>query len=164
MRRLLAIGALAATLSGCFPYVTSYVHLDAPGVKHLQAACRDVGPPVFAYVESSGLRVEVTMEPGLLASRSKSGFLRVRTESSAVSIPDPIGYVTPTGRPEMSFRLTPGVSGTSYSQQFDFVGLPPITFSGTLKLPLIVVDGLRIQLPVFEFERRPYASIVPLNC
>lgn len=88
----------------------------------------------------------------------------MRTEISAVSIPDPIGYVTPTGRPVISFQLVPGVSGSVYAQQFDFVGLPPITFSGTLKLPPIDISGVLIQLPVFEFERRPYAGIVPLNC
>ena len=38
MMKLLALGVLLTTLTGCFPYATSYVHLDAPGITH-DAGC-----------------------------------------------------------------------------------------------------------------------------
>jgi hypothetical protein len=58
----------------------------------------------------------------------------------------------------------PGVSRGRHVHRFEFVGLPAIEFSGTLTLPVIVVDGVKVQLPVFEFERRPYGGFAPLNC
>jgi hypothetical protein len=179
MKRMLAAGILLATMPGCFPYATSYVHLDAPGTNYIQAACGDVGPPVFASYERNGVRFDVTLEPGW-ASRSKAGFLRLRgPQDVAVSIPDAIGYLTQSdksGQPALRFELKRIVHSESryadeslmrrgvIDHRFDFVGLPPITFSGTLRLPTVYVDGVAVTSPIFTFERRPYAGIAPLNC
>ena len=102
LTKLLAIGVLLATLSGCFPYVTSYVHLEAPGITNT-GAC--TGPPVYASYEAKGARFAVTLEPGL-ASRSSAGFLRVRApQDMVVSIHEAIGYLTPEGQTPIRFEL-----------------------------------------------------------
>ena len=179
MTRMLATGILLATLPGCLPYATSYVHLDAPGVSYIQAACGDAGPPVFASYERNGVRFDVTLEPGW-ASHSKAGFLRLRgPRQVTVSIPDPSGYLTQSGKggePALRFELKRMEHPESrhadeillrrdvIDHRFDFVGLPPITFSGTLQLPTVYLDGVAVTSPTFTFERRPYAGIAPLNC
>src|SRR6266851_9586089 len=172
MTRTLATVFLLATLSGCFPYVTSYVHLDASEVSHTQAACSNVGPPVFATYERNGVRFDVTLEPGW-ASRTKEGFLRLRApQHMVISIPEPTGYVQPTDKgdhPALRFELRRTEHPENrfgaeilkrrgvLEHRFDFVGLPPITFSGTLRLPTVYVDGVAVTSPLFEFERRPHA-------
>ena len=179
MKTLLAAGIVLATMPGCLPYATSYVRLDAPGIQYMHAACGDGGPPVFASYEVNGARFDVTLEPRW-ASRSKAGFLRLRgPEHMTVSIPDPSGYVTQRDKgdqPALRFELKRIVHSESrfgdemrvrrgvVDHRFDFVGLPPITFSGTLRLPTVYVDGAPVASPVFTFERRPYAGFAPLNC
>jgi hypothetical protein len=182
---MLAVGSLLATLAGCFlPLVTSYVHLTAPGVNY-SPVCGNVGPPVFAKYERNGVRFTVTLET-TLESDAKGGFLRVAAPHGTISIPEPIGYIARTdkrGEPALRFelraaeypkyqnRLTPEQNrliaemlARGGIHRFDFAGLPPITFSGTLTLPTVYVDGVAITSPVFEFDRRSYAGIVPFNC
>jgi hypothetical protein len=176
---MLATGIFLGTLPGCFPYVTSYVHLEAPGASYLPAACGDVGAPVFATYERNGVRFDVTLEPGW-ASHSKAGFLRVRAPQDAViSIPEPSGYLAQKGRTDQAalrFELARSENLENrygaeilkrrgvVDHRFDFVGLPPITFSGTLTLPIVYVNGAAAISPSFAFERRPYAGVAPLNC
>ena len=176
MRDIVAIGMASLALTGCFPYATSYVHLEAAGVGHKQAACRDVGPPVFASYERNGAKIDVTLEPGW-AARSKAGFLRVRApQSIAVSLHEDFGYITPDGQPAIRFELKrveppeerfgreilrrQGV----LEHRFEFSGLPPIAFSGSLRLPSLLVDGAEVDTPSFRFDRRTYAGVAPMNC
>lgn len=174
MTKLLAIGILVAVLPGCFPYVTSYVHLEAPGIRNTGGCA---GPSVFATYEAQGARFDVTLEPGALASRSSAGFLRVRApQSLAISMPEAIGYVTPEGRAPLRFQLTrvePPEErfgremlkrGGVLEHRFEFSGLPPIDFSGTLRVPTMYLDGVAISSPSFKFDRRPWAGVLPLNC
>jgi hypothetical protein len=171
--RLLSLG-LALALMGCFPYVSSYVHLEAPGVTNTGACA---GPPVFASYEVNGARFGVTLEAGLIASRSTTGFLRVRAPSGmVVSMPEQSAYVTPEGRAPIAFTLSrvepaEGRLAREYlagqgtaEHRFEFSGLPPITFAGELKLPTIYLDAAAVTSPLFKFHRRPYAGVVPLNC
>jgi hypothetical protein len=48
--------------------------------------------------------------------------------------------------------------------RFVLVDLPPITSTGTLELPIVYVDGIGVESPVFTFERRTHAGIAPVNC
>jgi hypothetical protein len=173
MKKLLAIGVLLATLPGCFPYITSYVHLEAPGIQNTGGCA---GPSVFATYEAQGARFDVTLEPGSV-SRSSAGFLRVRApQNMVVSMPEAVGYVTPEGQAPIRFELSRvepweerfgrevlkrrGV----LEHRFVFSGLPPIAFSGTLKVPTLYLDGVAVTSPSFKFDRRPWAGVVPLNC
>ena len=47
---------------------------------------------------------------------------------------------------------------------FVFTGLPPIDFPGRLELPPIIVDGVTVPMPVFDFDVRPWAGFAPINC
>jgi hypothetical protein len=173
MTKLLAIAVLLATLPGCFPYVTGYVHLEASGITNTGGCA---GPPVFATYEAKGARFAVTLEPGM-ASRSDAGFLRVRApQNVVVSMHEAIGYLTPEGRAPIRFelrRVEPWEERFArevlqrqgvLEHRFEFSGLPPIAFSGTLKLPTLYLDGVAVDSPSFEFDRRPYAAVAPLNC
>lgn len=165
----------AVLVAACFPYATSYVHLEAPGATHIHV-CRNVGPPVFASFERNGARFDVTLEPGM-ASRTKAGFLGVRTTADAVvTIPDPVGRMKQANQPEMTFELKPLESQNhprvdemirrrgSAVHRFELTGLPPIISSGTLRLPVLMLDGARIELPELAFERRLFGGVMPLNC
>ena len=173
MKKLLAIAVLLATLPGCFPYVTSYVHLEAPGITNT-GAC--TGPPVSANYEANGARITVALGPSLFAS-SSAGFLRVRTpQNIVVSMREPIGHLTPEGKAHIRFELTlvepkeDRVSREILKRQgvvehkFIFSALPPIESSGTLKLPTLYLDGFAVDSPLFKFDRRRYAGVAPLNC
>jgi hypothetical protein len=180
MTRMLAALALLATLTGCYPYVASYVHLAASesGVSYVPV-CGNAGPPVYAKYERNGVRFTVTLESAV-ESGAIVGFLRLAAPPhAAISIPDPIGYVArndKSGEPALRFELRPAEYPKNQNRitdetlarigvyRFDFAGLPPITFSGTLKLPTVFVDGVAVTSPVFEFERRSYAGVVPFNC
>ena len=146
MAKLLALVLFLATLPGCAPYVSSYVHLDAPGIKN-SAAC--AGPPVFATYEAQGARFAVTLEPKL-ASRSTSGFLRVRAPSGvAVVLSTTTGYIIPEGKDPIPLQLVPVEPPEErlarevlrrqgiLEHRFEFSGVPPITFAGTLSLPAV---------------------------
>jgi hypothetical protein len=179
MRTILASAVILATLASCFPYVTSYVHLEAAGVSHLSSACRDVGPPVFATYEANGASFRVTLEPGW-ASHSKAGFLMVRApDNMVVSIPEPIGYLRRNDKPDqpaLPFNLRKSDNyenrygaeilerGGLVDHRFSFVGLPPIEFSGILTLPTVYVNNTAVTSPSFTFERRSHAGVAPLNC
>jgi hypothetical protein len=159
-----------ATLTACFPYFTSYIHLQAPEGTTVRAACgNSVGPPVFARYERYGARFEVTMEPGM-AARAQNGFLRVRAPANVVvAIPDPSAYLgLDNGDPPIRFQLrlaqTTNPDGM-VEQRFDFEGLPAkIDFGGTLHLPEVNVDGKAVIAPVFEFSRQRYAGVASANC
>jgi len=159
-----------ATLAACFPYFTSYVHLQAQEVTLVAATCgNNAGPPVFARYERNGARFDVTLEPGL-AARTQNGFIKVRAPANVtVAIPDAAGYVgLENGDPPIRFRLklaqTANLAGM-VEQRFDFEGLPAkIDFGGTLHLPDVIVDGKTVVAPVFEFYRQRYAGVAPANC
>ena len=179
MASSVVVGLTATVLSGCFPYMISYVHLDGPGVTYKRAPCRDGAPVAVAY-EKSGARFEVTLEPHNLSSL-QDAYLKVRAPRDVVvSIPDPTAL----------FKFRSPREGTSISVQlkaaqldwhgpfveelrrnsplaeyrFVFVAPPPIDSPGTLHLPVVLLDGVAVEAPVLTFERRPYAGIAPLNC
>lgn len=173
MMKLLAFAVLLATLPGCFPHITSYVHIEAPGITN-SGAC--AGPPVFATYKSKGARFAVTLEPGL-ASRSSAGFLRVLApQDMVVAMHEAIGYLTPEGQARIRFelkRVEPWEERFAreilkrqdvLEHRFEFSALPPIAFSGALKLPTLYLDGVAVEAPSFKFDRRPYAGVAPLNC
>jgi hypothetical protein len=173
MTKLLAIAVLSVTLPGCFPYATSYVHLEASGITNT-AGC--AGPPVFANYEARGARIAVTLGPSMIAGTS-AGFLRVRAQQDmVVAMDEAFGYLTPQGQAPIRFELRrverwedrfgreldkrQGV----LEHRFEFSALPPITFSGSLTLPTLYLDGVAVESPSFKFDRRPYAGVAPLNC
>ena len=99
---LLTTGVLLLTLPGCFPYVTSYVHLEASGITNTSAC---TGPPVFANYEAKGAYFAVTVGPSLFAGVS-AGFLTVRApQEMVVSMHEAIGYLTPEGQAPIRFAL-----------------------------------------------------------
>ena len=168
---------VAVTLPGCFPYVTSYVYLDSPGVTYKRSPCYD-GAPVGVTYEKNGVRFEVTLEPHAL-SPLKHAYLKVRApRSAAISIPEPTALIMFRGQDKpTSVRLQaapldwqgPYVAEMRRKSplaeyRFVFTDLPSIDSPGTLKLPIVVADGAALESPVFTFERRSYAGIVPLNC
>ena len=167
----------AATLPGCFPYVTSYVYLDSPGVTYKRSPCYD-GAAVGVAYERNGVLFEVTLEPHAL-SPLKQAYLKVRApRGAAISIPEPTALITFRGQNSpTSVRLQaapldwqgPYVEAMRRKSplaeyRFVFSDLPPIDSPGTLKLPVVVADGAALESPIFTFERRSYAGIVPLNC
>lgn len=173
MMKLLAIVILLATLPGCFPYVTSYVHLQAPGITNT-GGC--TGPLVFANYEAKGARFAVTLGPSLFAG-SGAGSLRVRApQNMVVLMQEAIGYLTPEGKAPIRFELRrverwedrfgreilkrQGV----FEHRFEFSAFPPIAFSGTLTLPAVYLDGVAVDSPSFKFDPQSYAGIAPLNC
>ena len=108
---------------------------------------------------------------------TSAGFLRVRApQNMLVAMDEAFGYLTPEGQAPIRFELRhverwedrfgreldkrQGV----LEHRFEFSALPPITFSGTLRLPTLYLDGVAVESPPFKFDRRPYASVVPLNC
>lgn len=175
----LAIALILGTLTGCFPYVMSYVYLDSPGVNYLHFPCRD-GAPVGVMYQRNEVRFEVTLEPHGL-SPLKDAFLRIRAPRHVViSIPNPIARITYLGTEQgksMSVQLKstpldwqgPYVAAARQRSPlaeylFVFADLPPITSPGTLELPVVFVGGIAVESPLFTFERRPYAGMPPLNC
>ena len=147
-----------AFLAGCFPYVTTYVHVEAPGAT-AHGGC--AGPATIARVQSGRLRLEVSLEPGRIASRTPTtGFLAV-TGAREVSLASTAAHLLPEGRgaTKVAFQLRP-----AGFQRFEFAELRDIPSAGTLHLPALLIDGAEVALPVFRFERRPYAGFLPLNC
>jgi len=170
------IGAFAVV--GCFPLAANYVHLDSPGIQHVQAICRDIGPPVFATWESAGKRFQVTLKP-LYAARTGEGFVRVQGRKDSVVRPAELqGRIVRTdgiAPAELRFGfarrdevLSPHAipvppHGTIW-HTFVFTGLPSIDFPGRLELPPMIVDGVSVPMPAFDFEIRPWAGFAPINC
>jgi hypothetical protein len=168
---------VAATLPGCFPYLTSYVYLDGPGVTYKRSPCYD-GAPVGVAYEKNSVRFEVTLEPHAL-SPLKQAYLKVRApRSAAISIPEPTALITFRGQGKptsVHLQAAPLDWQGPYVEEmrrksplaeyrFVFIDLPSIDSPGTLKLPIVVADGAVLESPIFTFERRSYAGIVPLNC
>ena len=175
---LLVVAVAALAVAGCFPLAATYVHLDSPGIRHVQAICRDIGPPVLAAWESSGVRFEATLKP-LYAAKSGEGFVRVQGRKDSIVRPaEPLGrIVRKDGNAPTELRfgferrdevLSPHAipvppHGTVW-HTFVFTGLPPIDFPGRLELPAMIVDGVSMPMPAFEFEIRPWAGFAPINC
>ncbi len=168
-----------ATLTGCFPYAADYVYLESPGVSHRRAPCHGGAPMGVAY-EKSGVRFELALEPHAL-SRSKDAYLKVfAPRYVAISIPEPIARVRFRSDPEsqsasIQLKVTPldwqgpyvaEMRRTSPLAEYRFVfsNLPPMTSPGTIELPVVLADGTVVESPVFAFERRTYAGLLPLNC
>lgn len=179
VRAGVVIGVAVGMLPGCFPYVMTYVYLDGPGVTYRRAPCQD-GAPVGVAYEKSGIRFEVTLEPHTM-SPLKDGYLKLRASRSAlISIPDPIALLQFRGQPEgssTSVRLEaasldwqgPYVDEARRTSplaeyRFVFADLPLIDSPGTLRLPVVLIDGVAVESPVLTFERRSYAGMPPLNC
>ena len=174
-RRALAPISALLTLAGCVPYVTSYSHLEAEGVHERRPVCGDIGPPVFAIYEAHGLRFQVTLEPGTGVLGGNS-YVRFFTADTSVVTIQGGGVMTPSGGEPVAFALKPGSPDPSpYSgpylkerrrteHRYVFVGVEPLPASGSHRLPEILVDGERVSLPVFTFERRIHAGITPINC
>jgi hypothetical protein len=173
MMKLLAIGVLLATLPGCFPYVTSYVHLEASGITNTGACA---GPLIFANYEAKGARIAVTLGPSMIAGTS-AGFLRVQApQNMIVAMEEAFGYLTPEGQAPIRFELRRVERWEDrFGREFlkrqgvlehrsEFSALPPINFSGTLALPTLYLDGVAVESPSFKFHRRAFAGVVPLNC
>ena len=173
------IGLAVGTLTGCFPYVTTYVYLDSPGVSYKRSPCYD-GAPVAAAYQRDEVHFEVTLEPHAL-SYSKEAYLKLRAPRNiAIAIPDPIVLVTFHGARKLdstSVQLKavpldwqgPYVADMRRQSplmeyRFVFGDLPPIHSPGTLQLPVVFADGIAIPSPLFTFDRRAYAGVVPLNC
>jgi len=173
------IGVAVAMLPGCFPYVTSYVYLDGPGVTHRRSPCRD-GAAVGVAYEKSGIRFEATLEPHGL-SPLKEGYLKLRApRNAAISIPNPIARLRFRSQgegisTEVHLRPAPLDWQGPYVDEmrrksplaeyrFVFSDLPPIDSPGTLQLPVVFIDGVAVDSPIFTFERRTYAAMEPLNC
>lgn len=170
---------LLTTLAGCFPYVTSYVHLEASGARYQREVCNQFGPYVALDLERSGVQIRVSLEPGY-SQRSKFGFLRLRAPRDViVSIPNPTALIrfrddkvalptqlalTPPPRERIN-KFAPLKRDDRIAEYvFEFVDFPFISEPGSLTLPEIVVDGAALALPVIAFQRRPFAGILPLNC
>jgi hypothetical protein len=170
--------AAAVALAGCIPLAGSYVHLEAPGIRHVEGICRDIGPPAIATWDSGGVRFELILRP-LFESSKAGSYLRVRARKDAdVRLAEPQGRLyrregasTKEWRfglllreaDPMRYESALGPTATTW-HTFSFTGLPPIDFSGRLELPLILVDGKPIPMPAFDFEIRPWATFAPLNC
>ena len=168
IKRICSAAALA-TLAGCIPHVTSYVHLRAPEGTFVPATCGNSGPPVFARYDRNGAQFDVTLEGGM-AARAQNGFMRVRAPANVtIAIADAAGYMElDNGDPPIRFRLKLAATtnnGGIVEQRFDFEGLPAkIDFGGTLHLPDVIVDGKTVVAPVFEFYRERYVGVAPANC
>ncbi len=176
---MIFIGAALATLLGCVPYVTSYVYLESPGVTYRRAPCYD-DAPVGAVYERGGVRFELTLEP-LALSHSKDAYLKLSApRNTAISIPMPIANIKLRGQSEVKsttvlLKAVPLDWQGPYVDEmrrksplaeyrFIFLALPPIQSPGTVKLPAVLIDGVPVESPIFTFERRTYAGMVPLNC
>ena len=173
------IGLTLAVLPGCFPYVTSYVYLDSPGVTHRRAPCYD-GAPLGVVYEKGGASFELVLEP-LVLSRSNDAYLTLRAPRHvSISIPVAVARIRFRGETESqsaSVNLNaapPDWQGPFVEERrrksplaeyrLVFSSLPPINSPGTLELPDVLVDGVVVASPIFAFERRAYAGMVPLNC
>jgi hypothetical protein len=167
----------ASLTAGCFPWVTSYLYLDAEGVTHPRGRCGNVAPPAAATYERSGVRFDVTLEARTLAI-SKAGLLRVRApQDTKVSIPKPRAHISmengslrtfelqPRGHPPENRSAVESLARMGLRDHyFYFVDVPEFSSPGRLTLPAVYLDGVEVIAPVFTFERRPHAAFVPLNC
>lgn len=133
-----------------------------------------------AVYEKGGVSFELALEPHAL-SASKAAYLKLRAPRQvAISIPDPIARVRFRGAPEnesasVNLKLAPLDRQGPYVEEmrrksplveyrFVFLNFPTIHSPGTLQLPAVWVDGVVVESPTVTFERRTYASMVPLNC
>ena len=167
----------AAILAGCFPYAMNYVSLDGAEVTYRRSPCRD-GAPVGVAYERGGVRFEVSLEPHAL-SPLKDAYVKLRApRDAAISIPESTALMTFAGRREATavhLVAAPLDWQGPYVEEarrksplaeyrFIFADLPPIDSPGTLQLPAVLVNGVRVESPVLTFERRSYVGMPPLNC
>lgn len=174
----LAAALSTVTVAGCFPLAANYIHLDAPGIGHRPALCRDVGPPSIATWEAAGVRFRATLKPPFDSKRG-DGYLQawapkgldirpaeaqgriVRADGGA---PAEIRFGLARRDDALPRYAAPVPPQGDVGRTFVFTGLPPIDFPGRLELPPMVVDGVTVPMPSFAFEVRPWAGIAPLNC
>ncbi len=169
----------AASLSGCFPYATTYVHLDVENIERKHEICRQYGAPAMASFESNGVRSEFNLNPSKATYDKVAGFTITAAQNVVLSMPDDRVRVTIEGRAEpviarivstsakrsanvqlIAERARPG----NQRYRFDLMDLPPLSSRGTLELPAIYADGIALQVPTLTFERRGFVGILPLNC
>ncbi len=174
-----AILVATASLSGCFPYATTYVHLDAENIERKHEICRQYGAPAMASFESNGVRFEFNLDPSKANYDKVAGFTIVAAQNVVLSMPDDRVRVTIEGFAEavivpiVSKSAKRGPNGQLVTEitrpgnqryRFDFVGLPPLSSRGTLEMPAIYADAIALPLPKLTFERRGFVGILPLNC
>ena len=178
--RTLLMGFVLVVLSGCFPYVMSYIHLDSPEITHIRVLCGDAGAPSGALYNHNEVSFLVALEPHGL-SPLKEAFIRLRAPRNvAISIPDPVARVTflgedaadPVSIPLEAAPLDwqgPYVEEMRRKSSFEeyrfvFVGFPKIDGPGSLQLPTVLIGEIPVELPELTFERRRYAGMAPINC
>lgn len=176
--RSLALACVAFAVAGCFPLAANYIHLEAPGVQHKLALCRDIGPPTRATWQAAGVRFQVALKPPFESQRPE-GYIQVWARKDLVIRPsEPRGRVVRTdgGAPaEIAFGLErrddvlapnaiPVPPYGNVWHTYAFTGLPAIDFPGRLELPPMVVDGVTVPMPAFTFDVRGWAGFAPLNC
>ena len=130
--------------------------------------------------EKGGVSFELSLEPHAL-SPLKDPYLKLSApRHAAISIPEPIALIRFSGESANQFaavnlKVAPPDRQGPYVKdrrrksplaeyRFVFSNLPPINSPGTLELPDVLVDGVVVASPIFAFERRAYAGMVPLNC
>jgi hypothetical protein len=175
----LSILVTTASLSGCFPYATTYVHLDAENVKRSNEICRQYGAPAAAIYETNGVRFEFNLDPSSANLHKAPGFTIVAAPNVALSMPDARVRVSFEDRAEPSFarveskwvkREANGLLSAESRYpgdrfyRFNFVGLPPLSSRGMIEMPTIYANGIALPLPKFTFERRGFVGILPINC
>lgn len=177
MAKSIGVALSALFLGSCFPYATSYVHLDGSGVTHLREMCRDFGAPIAVAYHRAGVGFEISLHPGH-SSRSKTPFLKLRAPPKlALSMPERRAHLLSEGRTidvplnfkgasrDLDGRLEATIELRGLSEYwFEFAVPAQSGSSGTLKLPTIYVDGTAVESPLLSFERRLFAGAVPLNC
>ena len=180
--RALPLVVAPALLSGCFPYASSYVHVEADQAAPVLEFCRISGPQVGLRYERQGDRIEVSIEPGALG-RSKAAYVAVRVKRGhEVSVQGNAIVQAADGTPRANVALQraleppvaqrpgsrppPLPPGADQYEEFRFelVGMPTVGPPGMLLLPPITIDGVEIRLPPIRFERRHYAGVAPVNC
>ena len=171
--------AFVAVLStGCFPLMTSYVHIEGPAVSHPLDRCGGSLPPYVARHEGAGAMVDVRLDPSFAPRVPPSVVVRA-PHGMAVSIPSPNALLKFDGRPDEHIVILspreptrferppnhPGIKpSTNAAHYFALTDLPELDAPGTIELPAIRVGDAVVPPMRLHFGRRPFASIAPLNC
>jgi hypothetical protein len=175
----LSIIVATASLSGCYPYATTYVHLDAEHMKRTNEICRWYGAPANAIYEANGVRFEFNLDPSKANYYKTPGFNIVAAPNVALSMPDDRVRVSFEDGAEPSFARVESKSVKREANglltvetwypgnrryRFELIGLPPLSSRGTIEMPAIYANGVALPLPKFTFERRGFVGILPINC